>query len=148
MKRLSKLFKSRSAGVTDVGIRSIEMLMSQIDEATKKILNCNATDILNEPLSNVVAAVWGVQTDKSQATSTQRQIDYTIRPIIRKIQDVLEADDTTGANNSVIDYLIKRLAVSEIVFMITCYKLNMLAMEQSESMDIYNLDDIPVAGHA
>jgi hypothetical protein len=148
MKRLSKLFRSGSTDVTNVDMRRIHELMNQIDEATKKIFNFNAIELLNEPLSNVVAAVWGTLIDKSQPTSTQRQIDSTIRPIIRTIQDALKTEELTGAKDCVIDYLIRRLAVSEILFMITCYKLNMLTNEQSKSMDIYNLADIHVTGHA
>jgi len=148
MKRLSKLFRSGSTDVTTVDMRRIHELMNQIDEATKKIFNFNAIELLNEPLSNVVAAVWGTLIDKSQPTSTQRQIDSTIRPIIRTIQDALKTEELTGAKDCVIDYLIRRLAVSEILFMITCYKLNMLTNEQSKSMDIYNLADIHVTGHA
>jgi hypothetical protein len=148
MKRLSKIFRSGSTDVTNVDMSKINELMDQIDEVTKNIFNFNAIELSNEPLINVVAAVWGVSTDKCQPTSTQRQIDSTIRPIILKIKDALETEELTGAKNCVIDYLIKRLAVSELVFMITCYKLNVLTMEQSSSMDIYNLADIQATGHA
>ena len=116
---------------TDVDMCSINELMGQIDEATKKIFSAYAVKLLNEPLANVVEAVWGIPTDKSQLTSTQRQIESTILPMIRKIQDTLEADELAGAKNCVIDYLIKRLAISEILFMIQCYKLNLISIEQS-----------------
>jgi hypothetical protein len=68
--------------------------------------------------------------------------------MILKIQNALETEELTGAKDRVIDYLIKRLAISEIVFMIECYKLRMLNLEQSQSIDIYNLAYIKVAGHA
>ncbi len=148
MKHLSKLFRNRNTEVTTLDMPIINGLMEQIDEATKKIFKSNAIELLNEPLTNVVAAVWGVPTVKSQPTSTQRQIDHTIRPMIRKIQDALETEELTGAKDYVIDYLIKRLAISEIVFMIQCYKLNLLALEQFKSIDTHNLADIQVAGHA
>jgi len=68
--------------------------------------------------------------------------------MIRKIQDALETEDLTGAKNCVIDYLIKRLVVSEIVFMIKCYELNLITGAQSKPNDTYNLVDTQVAGHA
>ncbi len=148
MKRSSELCKSKSTDGTNVDMRCINELMSQIDEATKKIFCFNAIELLNEPLANVVAAVWGILTDKSQSTLAQRQIDYTIRPVILKIQAALETEELNGAKNYVIDSLIKRMAVLEILFMTACYKLNTLTIEQSESMDIYNLADIKVTGHA
>ena len=148
MKLLSKLFESVNTEDTTCDIRIINKLIEQVDEATKTIFRSNAIELLNEPLVNVVTAVWGVTTDKNQPTSTQRQIDLTICPMILKIQNALETEDLNGAKDCVIDYLIKRLAISEIVFMIECYKLRMLNLEQSQSIDIYNLADIKVAGHA
>jgi hypothetical protein len=122
--------------------------MGQIDEVATKIFVAYAIELLNEPFTNVVEAVWGTPTDKSHRTSTQRQIDSTIRPMIRKIEDALETEELTGVKNCVIDYLIKRLVISEILFMIQCYKLNRLTLEHSESMDTYNLADTKVEGHA
>jgi len=148
MKRPSKLLRSGSADGTNVDMRRINELMGKIDEATKNIFNSNAIELLNEPIVNVVAAVWGSPTYKTQPTATQQQIDSTIRPVIRKIQDALATDELTGAKNRLIDYLIRRQAVLEILFMTTYYKLIMLTREQSQSIDIYNLADINVAGHA
>jgi hypothetical protein len=114
---------------TNVDMRNINELMGEIDEAAKKIFSAYAIKLLDEPLSNVVEAVWGIPIDKSHRTSTQRQIDAIIRPMLRKIQDALEADELAGAKNCAIDYLIKRLAISEILFMTQCYKLNLLSNE-------------------
>jgi hypothetical protein len=148
MKPLSKFLGSGNTEDTTCDMRIINKLIEQVDEATKTIFRSNAIDLLNEPLVNVVTAVWGVTTDKNGPTSTQRKIDLTIRPMILKIQKALDTEDLNGAKDRVIDYLIKRLAISEIVFMIECYKLRMLNLEQSQSIDIYNLADIKVAGHA
>ncbi len=148
MKRSSKLFGSRSTDAVSVDMRSINELMGQIDEAVKKIFAVYAAELLNEPLPNVVEAVWGIPNDKSERTFTQRQIDSTIRPMILKIHDALETEELAGAKKCVIDYLMKRLAISEILFMTQCYKLNRLTIEQSKSRDIYNLADTLVDGHA
>jgi hypothetical protein len=147
MKTLSKLFRSRNTEDTTLDMRIIE-LIKQVDEAAKKVLTSNAIEVLNEPITNVIEAVWGVQTDKSQPTSAQRRIDSIIRPMIRKIHDDLETEDMTEVKNYIIDELIKRLAIWEILCTIQCYKLNMTRFEQSKSTDIHNLADIKVAGHA
>ena len=148
MKSLSKFLRSRKTEVTSIDMSIMNGLIEQVEEATKKIFNSNAVELLNEPLTNVVAAVWGVQTDENQPTSTQRKIDHTIRPIIRKIQDAIETEEFSGAKDCVIDYLIKRLVISEIVFMIQCYKVSLLGREQYKSSDTHNLADIQTAGHA
>ena len=88
------------------------------------------------------------QSIKSRPTSTHQEIADTIRQIMQRIHDALETEELSGAKDCVIDYLIKRLALSEIVFMIQCYKFNLLALEQSKSIDVHNLVDIQVAGHA
>jgi hypothetical protein len=148
MKPLSKLFISRNTEDTTHDMRIINGLIKQVDEAAKKVFTSNAAELLNEPITNVIEAVWGVQDDKSQPTSAQRRIDSIIRPMIRKINDDIETEDLTGAKNYIIDALIKRLAIWEILFTIQCYKLGMPDLEESKSTDIYNLVDIKVAGHA
>ncbi len=148
MKSLIKFCRSRKTEVTSIDIHMMNGLIEQVDEAAKKIFNSNAIDLLNEPITNVIAAVWGVQTDKHQPTSTQWQIAHTIRPVIRNIRDAIETEELSEAKDYIIDYLIKRLVISEIVFMIQCYKLGLLRSEQSKSHGTYNLADIQVAGHA
>ena len=148
MKRLSKLFRSGSTHVTNVDMSRINELMDQVDEATKEIFKSNAVELLNEPLGNVVAAVWGVPTGKSLITPTQQQIDRTIRPMIRKIEDALETEEVSGAKDCLIDQLIKRLAIMQIAFMIQRYKLSLLSRTQFKSTDTHNLAGLKVAGHA
>jgi hypothetical protein len=148
MKSLIKFCRSRKTEVTGIDIHTMNGLIEQVDEAAKKIFNSNAIELLNEPITNVIAAVWGVQTDKHQPTSTQWQIAHIIRPVIRKIRDAIETGELSESKDCIIDYLIKRLVVSEIVFMIQCYKLGLLSREQSKSHGTYNLVDIQVAGHA
>ncbi|MGA2225040.1 MAG: hypothetical protein ABSH41_11430 [Syntrophobacteraceae bacterium] len=148
MKRSIKITKNHNHEVTALDIRIINELIDQVDEATKKIFRSNASELLDEPIRNVVTAVWDVKSEKRQPTSTQRQIDQIIRPMIAKIQDALEIEELIGVKDCVIEYLIKRLAISEILFMTQCYKHSVLSFEQSKSLDIHNLADIKVAGHA
>jgi hypothetical protein len=148
MKRLIKFFRSRNTESAGIDMRIINGLIEQVDEATKKIFESNAVELLNEPLGNVVAAVWGVPTGKRLPTSTERQIDHTIRSMIRNIQDALETEDLSGAQDCLIDQLIKRLAITQIAFMIQSYKLSLLSQAQFKSIDTNNLADIKVAGHA
>jgi hypothetical protein len=68
--------------------------------------------------------------------------------MIRKIEDALETEGVSGAKDCVIDCLIKRLAISEILFMIQSYRLSLLSSEQSKSGDMHNLSDMKIAGHA
>jgi hypothetical protein len=148
MKPLNKLFISQNNEDTTHDMRIINGLIKQVDEAAKKVFTSNTIELLNEPITNVIEAVWGAQTDKSLATAAQRRIDSIIRPMIRKINDDIESEDLTGAKNCIIDALIKRLAIWEILFTIQCYKLGTPDPEQSKSTGIYNLVDIKVAGHA
>ena len=146
MKSLRKLFRSQNTEVTAPDMRIINGIMVQIDEATQKIFHSSGIELLSEPLTNVVEAVWGVATDEAQLTYTQFQIARTIRPMISKIQDSLETEELIRAKNCVIDYLIKRLIIFQLTFMIERYKS--IAADKSKSIDIYNLADIEVAGNA
>ncbi|MGO9312027.1 MAG: hypothetical protein ACLQBD_29360 [Syntrophobacteraceae bacterium] len=148
MKRLIKFFRSRNTKATSIDMRIVNGLTEQVDEATKKIFDSNATDLLNEPFTNVIAAVCGVSTGKSRPTSTERQIDHTIRPLMRNIQDALETEKLSGTKDCLIDRLIKRLAILQIAFMIQRHKLSLLSGSQFKSIDTNNLADIKVAGHA
>ena len=129
-------------------MRIINGLIKQVDEAAKKVFTSNPIELLNEPITNVIEAVWGVKTDKSQPTSAQRRIDSIIRPMILKINDDLENEDMIGARNYIIDALIKRLAIFEIIYTIRCCKVDHNCLEQCETSDVNNLADAKVAGHA
>jgi len=146
MKSLRKLFRSRNTEVPSPDMRVIKELMAQIEDAIQKIFHSSGIELLSEPLTNVVEAVWGVTTDESQLTYTQFQVVRTIRPMISKIQDSLETNELIRAKNGVIDYLIKSLVIFQLTFMIERYKS--IAADKSKSIDNYNLADIKVAGHA
>ena len=148
MKPLIKFFRSQKTEMTGIDMRIINGLIEQVDKATKKIFKSNAVELLNETLCNVVVAVWGVPTGKSLTTLTQRQIDHTIRPMIRNIEDAFETEDLSGAKDCLIDQLIKRLAIMQIAFMIQRYKLSLFSQAQFKSIDTNNLAHIKVAGHA
>jgi len=149
MKRLSRLFRSTNPEKsTPVDSRIIYEIMEQIDEAIKRTFDCNTVELLNEPIANIVPAVWCVPTNQDQLTSTQRQIQNTIYPMILKIHDALKTRELEGANDMVVDYLIKKLAIVELAFMVQSYKLNLFVLGQTKPVDMSNLADTEAAGHA
>jgi hypothetical protein len=148
MKTLSNLFRTRNTQITTLDMRIINDLTEQVDEATKTIFRSNAIELLSEPVRNIVTAVWGVKSENRLPTSSQQQIDKIISPMIDTIHDTLETEELRGIKDCLIEYLIKRLAISEILFMVESYKLSILSFEQSKSSDIHNLANIKVAGHA
>ena len=149
MKCLSKLFRRgnpETSSPDDSHI--IYEIMEQVDEAIKKTFDCNAVELLNEPITNIVPAVWCVPTNQNQLNSTQRQIHYTIYPMILKIHNAIKTGKLAGAKDLTVDYLIKKLAIIELAFMVQSYKLNLITLGQSKVMDINNLTDAEVVGHA
>jgi len=149
MKRLRKLFRSRSLETaTPYDSHIIYEIMEQIDEAIKKTFDCNAIELLREPIANIVPAVWCVPTHQDRLTYIQRQIQCTIYPMILKIHDALKTGKLAGTKDLMVDYLIKKLVIIELAFMVQSYKLNLIALGQSKAMDINNLTDTEVVGHA
>ena len=149
MKWLRKLLRSKGlekAAPVDAGL--VYEVMEQLDQATKKIFDCNILDLLNEPIANIVPAVWCAQTDEAQLTSIQRQIQCTIYPMINQIRNVLKSDELSEIKDITVDYLVKKLAIVELAFMIQSYKLNLVVLGKSHQIDMYNLDKTRVAGHA
>ena len=65
MKPLIKFFRSQKTEMTGIDMRIINGLIEQVDKATKKIFKSNAVELLNEPLCNVVVAVWVCQPVKA-----------------------------------------------------------------------------------
>jgi hypothetical protein len=148
MKCLSKLFSRRNIQVTVADEHIVDELMGQIDESMKKIFDSLAVEILSEPFVNVVAAIWGTADSESRLTPTQRQIDCVIRPMIRQIRDALETDELTGAKNYVIDCLIKKLVISQLLLAAQQYEFSLLALARSKATDADRLAGVEVAGHA
>jgi hypothetical protein len=148
MKHLSKPLINRNTEDTTLDMRIINGPIKQVDEAAKEVFTSNAIELLNEPITNVIEAVWGVQSYKNQPTPAQQRIDSIIRPMICKINDDLENEDMTRFNNYIIEELIKRLATWEIIYTIRCCKFDQPGLEQCKISDIHNLADAKVAGHA
>ena len=149
MKRLSRLFGSEDPErTTRIDARFIYEVMEQIDEATKKIFDCNTLDLLNEPIANIVPAIWCAPNDQSKLTSIQRQIQSTIYPIVSKICDILKTEEMSEIKDFTVDYLIKKLAILELAFMIQSYKLNLSILCKSQLVDIYNINNANIVGHA
>jgi len=149
MKRLSNFFRSRNVDVTSpVNSRLIGEVMEQVDEAVKKIFDSNIIELLKEPLTNIVPAVWGAPADESRLTSTQRQIRDMIHPIVLKAHHALQTGELTELKDLAIDYLLKKLVILELAFMIGSYKLTLMTLAQPELTDAHKLADTEVAGHA
>jgi len=149
VKRLNKpAGSSDNTESTSVDGRTISEMIGQIDDATKKVFHSYAIELLNEPITNVAEAVWGASTDKSRFTPAQKQIDHTLSPVIRNIENTLEEAETVGTKHRVIDCLIKKLAISQLVFMVEYLKLSLIAAIDQETLTGSSLADTEVAGHA
>ena len=149
MKRLRRFFSSKNLETTTpVDSHIIYEIMEQIDEAIKKTFDGSTMELMNEPVANIVQAVWCVPTNQDQLTSTQRQIQHTIHPMIFKIHNTLKTEKLAGTKDLTVDYLIKKLAIIELAFMIQSYKLNLVVLGKSRALDTSNLADAETVGHA
>jgi hypothetical protein len=135
-------------GSMSVNAQTISYITGQVDEVTKKIFRSNAIGLLSEPVANIVEAVWGISSEKSRLTSAQLEIDSAIRPVIREIKNVLEAENLDGTKHKAIDCLIKKLAISQLIFMVEHLKLVLVNGDISKSTNGCSLADMEVAGHA
>jgi hypothetical protein len=149
MKRLSRIFRRRNIeAAAPVDGRVLDETMKQLDESVREILNFSAAGFADEAFENVVGPVWGVQIGKSLLTSIQQQIQEAVRPVVLEMCDLFKTKEPAGSKDLGIDYLIIKLAIWELAFMIERYKLNMIVLQISRLAGTNHLSTVEAAGHA
>ena len=92
-----------------------------IDRTTNTIFISYQKELLSEPITYIIPAVWG-KIKQGRLTESQREIYITIDPVIKDIMELLELDEFNDAQRFSIEYLIRGLLISKITYLIEAFK--------------------------
>jgi len=88
-----------------------------IEEAVWDVFVNHRMELLSEPITFVVPAVWGAKKD-GELTASQKAINGQVTPVIDKIIAALDIKCLKPSQEFAINYLIRGLIVSKITYMI------------------------------
>jgi len=103
-----------------IGILNVKDI---IDNTTNEIFISYKEELLSEPITYIIPAVWGEKEDGS-LSGTQDEINKRITPMIDYIMEILELEGINKAQRFAIGYLIRGLMVSKITYLIEAFRNN------------------------
>jgi hypothetical protein len=102
---------------------SILQIKQIIDETTDTIFTLHKKDLLANPITYIIPAVWG-RIKKGDLTPKQRNIFLSIESMVRNVIEIMEFDELTDSQRFSIEYLIRGLVISKITYLIASSKSN------------------------
>ncbi len=109
-----------SNGNTDES-SSILKIKEIIDETTDTIFSLHKKDLLNNPITYIIPAVWG-RIGKGDLNPKQKNIYLSIESMVRDVIEIMEFDELTDSQRFSIEYLIRGLVISKITYLIASSK--------------------------
>lgn len=88
-----------------------------IDKAVWDIFVMYKMDLLSEPITYIVPAVWGAKKD-GELTSIQNTINDRVSPVIEDIFKSLRIEKLDRAQEFALNFLIRGIVISKITFMV------------------------------
>ena len=96
---------------------SILRIKEIIDETTDTIFSLHKKDLLNNPITYIIPAVWG-RIGKGNLNPKQKNIFLSIESMVRDVIEIMEFDNLTDSQRFSIEYLIRGLVISKITYLI------------------------------
>jgi len=102
---------------------SILRIKQIIDETTDTIFSIHKKDLLTNPITYIIPAVWG-RVKKGDLNPKQKNIFLSIETMVRNVIEIMEFDELTDSQRFSIEYLIRGLVISKITYLIASSKTN------------------------
>ncbi|HYX10241.1 MAG TPA: hypothetical protein VE912_26165 [Bacteroidales bacterium] len=96
---------------------SILKIKEIIDETTDTIFSLHKKDLLNNPITYIIPAVWG-RIGKGALNPKQKNIFLSIESMVRDVIEIMEFNELTDSQRFSIEYLIRGLVISKITYLI------------------------------
>ncbi|MFC1813751.1 hypothetical protein ACFL03_13785 [Thermodesulfobacteriota bacterium] len=104
-----------------------------VNRAAKEIFKTYAMELLNESITYIVPAVWGVDRD-SELTCSQKEINRVTVPLVEKVIHQFEFRELESDQKFAIGYLVRELLISKVIYMVSQLK--------NQSIIEHEFDDI------
>jgi len=92
-----------------------------IDETTDTIFFLHKKDLMSNPITYIIPAVWG-KMKCGELNANQRNIYRTIESMVRDVIEIMEFEDLSESQQFSIEYLIRGLVISKITYLIAFSK--------------------------
>lgn len=130
MKILSKLFSGRSKGEHPEDIMEITKIIGPLmDKTAQEIFTSHYKELLTEPVTYIVPAIWGAKKD-GELTDSQKEMHKNTAPVIKDIMESFDVGELRKAQKFAISFLIRGYIISRITYMI----------EMAKNQGIKNID--------
>ena len=137
MEILKKLFKKKELKKEPEDIMKIANVVGPlVDKTVWDIFITYKVELLSEPITYIVPAVWGVQKD-GELTPVQKAIHHRVAPVIKEIFESLLMKDMGGAQEFALNFLIRGIIISKIAYMIEAFRCRL----NERSMDDQSLKE-------
>ena len=107
-----------------------------LDGVVHDIFTAYRMELLSEPITYVVPAVWGAKKE-GDLTPVQKEINMRVVPAINKAYDSLQMKNLNSDQEFALYFLIRGLIISKITFMIETLRSRL----SERSMDEQNLKE-------
>ena len=102
---------------------SILRIKEIIDETTDTIFSLHKNDLLVNPITYIIPAVWG-RIRNGDLNPKQKNIYLSIESMVSDVIEIMEFDDLTDSQRFSIEYLIRGLVISKITYLIASSRSN------------------------
>ena len=92
-----------------------------IDKTTDRLFISFKNELLSEPITYIISAVWG-KIKRKGLSESQKKIYKTIDSMVIEIMETLEFDELNETQKFAIEYLIRGLVISKITYLIEAFK--------------------------
>jgi hypothetical protein len=92
-----------------------------IDNTTYTIFTGYQKELLSEPITYIIPAVWG-KIKQGRLRDSQKEINRTIDSMIVDIMDELEFDSLKDVQRFAVEYFLRGLVISKITYLIEAFK--------------------------
>lgn len=96
---------------------SILRIKKIIDETTDTIFSLHKKDLLVNPITYIIPAVWG-KIRKGDLNPKQKNIFSSIESMVKDVIEIMGFDELSESQRFSIEYLIRGLVISKITYLI------------------------------
>ncbi len=118
MSFLNRLFSKNKTDEKHEDVLKIATIIGPtIDKIVVEVFAAYRKELLAEPITYIVPAVWGAKKD-GELTTTQKEMNEQIAPVIEEILGEFHSEDISVPQEFAIGFLIRGLIISRITYMI------------------------------
>ncbi|MBN1545378.1 MAG: hypothetical protein JW902_01820 [Syntrophaceae bacterium] len=118
------IFKEKAKKKSENLLLPANLVSSRIDKLAWDVFTTFRVELLAEPITCIVPAVWGAKKN-GELTLLQQKIHSRIHNQIDEIFDLLGIKDLTDSQAFAVKYLIRDLLITKIVYMIESFRAKM-----------------------